>query len=145
MTPHSGNHESFSSAEEPAIPSERSFGFVFTVVFAIVGVYLAIYDYLAGAVTLAVLSVAALCASVLRPTLLSVPNRLWARFGLLLHKIISPVVMAGLLFLVFTPVGLIMRLLGKDPLRRRLEKGTASYWIDRADIDQTQTSMRNQF
>ena len=57
-------------------------------------------------------------------------NRAWMRFGLLLHKIVNPVIMGLVFFLTVTPTALIMRALGKDPLRRRLDK-ERDYLLDR--------------
>lgn len=60
-------------------------------------------------------------------------NRLWLKFGDLLHKIISPLVMGIIFFFIVTPIGLLMRLCGKDPMRMKLEPDSDSYWIERDD------------
>jgi uncharacterized integral membrane protein len=79
------------------------------------------------------------------PALLAVPNRLWARFGLLLNRIVSPVVLGIVFFAVVTPMSLVMRLLGKDPLRLRRSRQDASYWIAREPPGPKPDSLRNQF
>ena len=58
-------------------------------------------------------------------------NRLWAKFGLLLHHVISPVFLGILFYVCITPIGFLMRLTGKDPMRRRFEPEAKSYWIVR--------------
>jgi predicted membrane metal-binding protein len=125
------------------IGSERSFGLVFAAVFAIVGLWplftgggLRIWSLAVGA---AFVAAAFAFPRVLRPL-----NRLWFKFGLLLGAIIAPIVMALMFFLVFTPIGLVMRLLGKDLLRQRMDGDEQSYWIPREDSAAT-GSMRDQF
>ncbi|HMB48131.1 MAG TPA: SxtJ family membrane protein, partial [Afifellaceae bacterium] len=58
-------------------------------------------------------------------------NKLWMKFGLLLHNIVNPLVMGLLFFLTITPIALYFRISGKDPLKLRLEPDARSYWIDR--------------
>ena len=79
------------------------------------------------------------------PKILSPLNRLWFRFGLLLHHIVNPVVMALLFFTTVTPMALIMRLLGKDPLRRKFDPEADSYWIPRQPAGPAPETMKNQF
>ncbi|MCB1355577.1 MAG: hypothetical protein KDK53_03460 [Maritimibacter sp.] len=110
--------------------SERNFGFVFAAVFAVV----ALLPLLGGSgprwIVLAIAVVFAALA-LFRPAVLRVPNRLWFKFGMLLGAIIAPVVM-GLVFLVaFVPIGLIIRLTGKDLMSVKAAPEAESYWIDR--------------
>jgi hypothetical protein len=78
----------------------------------------------------------------LAPKVLSVPNKLWFKLGLALGSVVSPVVMALVYFTTVVPIGLIMRLMGKDMLRQKFDKNAKSYWIER---DQPMGSMRDQF
>ena len=71
--------------------------------------------------------------------------RLWTRFGLLIGMMVSPIVLGLLFILVVTPVGLMMRLTGKDPLRLRRESGVGSYWIVRHPPGPPGDSMGDQF
>ena len=71
-------------------------------------------------------------------------NKAWLKFGELLHKIISPVVMGLMFFVIMTPIGILMRLSGKDMLRMKLDPQAASYWIDVSGDDQSST-MNQQF
>lgn len=138
-------HETHSSKDEIKMGSDRAFGFVFASVFALLGsweLYGVSSGWGWGALTIA--SVFVLLAF-LAPGALKLPNRLWFRFGLLLHKIISPLVLGLLFFLTVTPTALIMRLLGKDPLSLRLKPETKSYWIHRDPPGPEPKSMKKQF
>jgi hypothetical protein len=81
----------------------------------------------------------------LAPFLLHPLNRAWTMLGVLLAPIVNPVVMAALFYLVFTPVGLLLRLLGKDSLRLRADPQAASYWIERQPPGPPPETMANQF
>jgi hypothetical protein len=86
-----------------------------------------------------------LAVALVRPSLLSPLNRLWFMFGLLLHKIVTPVIMGLIFFLTVTPTGLIMRLSGRDPLRLRRDPEAKTYWIEREPPGPDPETMRNQF
>lgn len=124
--------------------SEKSFGLVFAAVLLIIALFPLLS---ANHVRLWALGVAAVFAvlAYLRPSLLAPLNRVWFLFGLLLHKIISPVVMGIVFFLTVTPVGLIMRLMGKDPLSQSFDQSSESYWILIPETKTSESSMRNQF
>ena len=76
------------------------------------------------------------------PKVLALPNKLWFKFGLALGAVVAPVVMALVYFTTVVPIGLIMRLMGYDMLRQKLDKNVKSYWINR---DEAMRPMRNQF
>jgi hypothetical protein len=86
-----------------------------------------------------------LVAALVRPALLAPLNRAWTRLGLVLHRIVNPVVMALVFYLAVTPTALLMRLLGKDPLRRRFEPEAESYWIERHPPGPAPDTMGHQF
>jgi hypothetical protein len=138
-------HETFEQREELKSSSDRSFGLVFVVVFLLIGVW----PWLFGTSTIRLWSFIAagvmLTAAMAVPVILSPANRLWSRFGLLLHRIMNPVVMGLIFFLAVTPTALIMRALGKDPLRRRLDAAASTYWIDREPPGPAPESMTDQF
>jgi len=121
--------------------SERGFGLVFFCFFLIV----ATLPLLSGesprlwALAIAFIFVALALA---RPAVLAPLNKIWFKFGLLLGKIISPVVMSLVFFLTVLPTGIIMRLLGKDLLNRKIDRSATTYWVKRED---PVGSMRNQF
>ena len=124
--------------------SDRSFGFVFTAFFAIIGLLPLLHGHSLRIWALAVSAVFLLLALLL-PACLTPLNRLWTKFGMLLHHIVSPLALGILFFLVVTPIGLVMRLFGKDPLRLRLDRSAGSYWIERTPPGPAADSLKNQF
>jgi hypothetical protein len=137
-------HESYSRDEEIVAGSDRSFGLVMAGAFAVVS---ALNAWHAGQIwpwtaTLASLFVVAALA---RPALLNPLNRIWLKFGLLLHKIVNPVIMALLFYGTVLPTGLIARAMGKDLLRLKREPDAASYWIVRAPPGPAPDTMKDQF
>ena len=137
-------HESFDREERVQSSSNRAFGFVFAAVFLIIGV---LPIFFGGTWRLWSLGLSAgfLAAAILAPALLAPLNRLWTHFGLLLHRVVSPIVLGIMFFLVVTPMGLLMRAFGKDPLRLRSEKSRSSYWIDRNPPGPAPDTLNNQF
>jgi hypothetical protein len=140
----SSTHESLTEKTTVAVGSDRSFGVVFAVVFAIVAVFPL---WSGGAVRIWALGAGAafLAAALAVPRALRPLNLLWFRFGLLLHRIVSPLVMGLLFFVTVTPVGLLMRASGKDPMRLKRDPAAASYWIPRQPPGPAPGSMKNQF
>lgn len=120
---------------------EKSFGVVFSIVFLIVALYPLVNSEEFRIWALIVSTVFLLLAFVV-PQVLALPNKLWFKFGMLLGSIIAPIVMAIVYFLTVLPTGLIMRLLGKDLLKQKIDKNAKSYWIKR---DEPMGSMKNQF
>ena len=100
-----------------------------------------------GAIRLWALLVGAifLLAALVFPAVLRPLNRLWLKFGLLLHKIVSPVVLGIMFFLVITPIGLFLRARGKDPLRLKPNPRSSSYWIERVPPGPAPESIKDQF
>jgi hypothetical protein len=124
--------------------SDRSFGFVFAAVFLIIGLYPLLHA--AGIrIWAVVISGLFLLLAAFVPHVLAPANRLWTKFGLLLHNIVSPIALGILFFLVVTPTGLLMRLFGKDPLRLRFDPAAGSYWIKRDPPGPAADSLKNQF
>jgi hypothetical protein len=130
---------------EIAMPSDRSFGLTFVVVFAIIAAWQAWAGRPIIAYTFSGLGTAILIAALARPSVLHGLNRAWMRFGALLHKVVNPIVLGGIYFLVFTPVALGMRLAGSDALRRKLDAQAKSYWINRDPPGPPPDSLPNQF
>ena len=123
------------------ISSNRSFGFLFFVVFFAISLWplksqgdLRLWAF--------ILSLVFLVLGVLNSKFLSPLNKLWFKFGILLGSIVSPIVMGAVFFIVVTPVGLIMRFLGKDLLRINKNKTISTYWINR---DKQKKTMKKQF
>ena len=123
-------HEDFKRTADAPKASERSFGFVFSAVFALVAV-LPLLDR--HPVRWWAVGVAALflTLALLAPRALALPNRLWMKFGELLHHIVSPVVMSLLFIVAVVPTALILRMMGRDPLRLKFDKKAVTYWQKR--------------
>jgi hypothetical protein len=138
------SHEVFVRDEKIVTGSDRSFGLVMTLALAAVTALNAwhsgkLWPWTGG---LAALFVA---AALLRPAVLHPLNLVWLRFGLLLHKVVNPVVMALLFYGTVLPTGLIMRLMGKDLLRLKRQPDADSYWIVRRPPGPSPETMRDQF
>ena len=121
--------------------TNRSFGLVFFIVFLIIGLWPLANE---GSVRFWSLIIALifLFLGILNSKILTPLNVLWSKFGELLGIVIAPIVMGIIFFLVVTPTGLIMKMLGKDLLRNKFEKEEKSYWIKKEKIKST---MRQQF
>ncbi|HSM42671.1 MAG TPA: SxtJ family membrane protein [Afifellaceae bacterium] len=124
------------------IGSERNFGLVFATVFGVIGLWPLIGGNPVRIWSLAIAAVFLVLAFAL-PAVLRPLNLLWFRFGLLLGRIVAPIVMALIFYVAVTPTALIMRLLGKDLLRLRFDRDAATCWIAREKAPET--SMKNQF
>lgn len=137
-------HENLSREEHIEGSSDRSFGFVFAAVFAIV----AAWPLMSGGGprwwAVGVGAAFALIAIVI-PRILAPLNRLWLKFGLLLGRIVSPIALGILFYGVFTPIGGLLRLAGKDPLKLKLDKNATTYWTSRQPPGPKPDSMNQQF
>lgn len=137
-------HENFSRDETVVAGSDRSFGFVMAAAFAILTL---LNGWYGGRVWPWTSGLAALflVAALLYPAALNPLNRLWLRFGLLLHKIVNPVVMAALFYGSILPTGLVVRAMGKDLLRLKREPEADSYWIARQPPGPKPETLKDQF
>ena len=126
------------------LPSNRSFGLTFTVAFAVLAA-VSWWRHPAAMPWLAGFSALFLAVTVIRADWLLPLNRAWMRFGMLLNAVVSPIVLGILFFVVFTPVGLLMRVLHRDPMRRTWDAGARSYWIPRDPPGPSPESLRDQF
>lgn len=138
------SHEDLSREDEVEGSSDRAFGFVFAAVFLIIAAFPLLH---AGAPRWWSVGVAAAfgLVAIVKPVLLAGANKLWMKFGLLLAKIVSPIALGILFYIVFMPIGLLMRVSGKDPLRLKFDPAAKSYWIPREPPGPPPTSMTNQF
>lgn len=139
-------HESFDREESVKMGSDRGFGYVFTVVFLII----ACIKYFAGqalewvlvwsALAVLTLGIALFVPKALRPF-----NIIWFRFGLLLHRVVNPIIMGLMFFVAVTPVGLLMRMFNARPLSLKFDPDAESYWIPRSPPGPAPGSFTNQF
>ena len=126
--------------DEIKIGSNRSFGIVFFTVFLIIATYPLINN---GDIRIwsLILSLVFLILGLLNSKILYPLNKIWFKFGLLLGKLVSPLIMAIIFFLVVTPIGILMRILNKDLLNLKFNK-SKSYWIEK---NEQKSKMKNQF
>ena len=126
--------------DEIKISSNRSFGIVFFVVFFLIAIYPKLNE---GDIRIwsLIISIIFLILGLLDSKILSPLNKIWFKFGIFLGKIISPLVMAIIFFLVVTPIGLLMRFFGKDVLNLKFNNDK-SYWVEKKG---PKSKMKNQF
>jgi len=128
----------------PVLPSNRSFGLLFTLVFGLVGAWMAwrrvaAYPWWLGA------SAATLLVTLVWPSLLAPFNRAWMKLAELLNRIVSPLVLGILFFGLVTPIGFLRRLSGWDPMSSRYDAQAKSYWIERDPPGPPSDSLKNQY
>ena len=123
------------------VSSNRSFGLVFFVVFLIIGLW-PLLDGGQFKIWSLFFSLFFLVLGLMNSKLLTPLNLLWTKFGILLGNVFAPIVMSFIFFLVVTPIGLLMRIMGRDLLRTKYNKSGKSYWIKR---EKRITKMNQQF
>ena len=125
---------------EIKISSNKSFGIVFAIVFFLIALWPIIKSDDIRIWSL-IVSIIFLILGIMNSSILTPLNKIWFRFGIFLGNLIAPVVMGIIFFFVVTPIGLIMRLLGRDLIKLK-KNNENSYWIEKKD---TESSMRKQF
>ena len=140
----SKSHEVAQEHQPVKLGSDRSFGLVFFVFFLVLGSYQWWKDREWWLWNLG-LSTTFLLLALLAPKLLHPLNRLWFQFGMLLNRIVSPVVMGVLFFLFITPMSLVIRLLKHDLLRLKFAPQASTYWIERKERRIDPQRFKNQF
>ena len=123
------------------VSSNRSFGLVFFVVFLIIGLWPLLHEDQFKIWSL-FFSLFFLVLGLMNSKLLTPLNLLWTKFGILLGNVFAPIVMSFIFFLVVTPIGLLMRIMGRDLLRTKYNKSGKTYWIKR---EKRITKMNQQF
>jgi len=137
-------HENLKPARKVTLPSNRNFGLVFAGVFLLIGLWPALrhgeglrwWAFVAGA---AFAGLALFKDSALAPL-----NAIWFKLGLTLHAVMGPLIMGLLYFCVVSPIGVALKVLGKDPLRLR-GSSASTYWISREPPGPARNSMKQQF
>lgn len=137
-------HENFSRQETGVPGSERSFGLVIAVALVLLSLLNWWHDGQVwpwmGGLAAVFLAAAYFCPAVLKPL-----NLIWFKFGMLLHAVVNPIVMAILFYVAVLPTGLLMRAMGKDMLRLKREPESESYWILRRPPGPAPETMKDQF
>ena len=123
------------------IGSNRNFGIVFFIVFLVVSLWPLTYGEPIR-IWSAIISLVFLILGLMNSKLLTPLNKLWFKFGMILGAIVAPIVMGFIFFLVVTPIGLFMRIMGKDLLNKKYDKKKNTYWINK---NQNISSMKKQF
>ena len=121
--------------------SERNFGIVFALFF----LFISLFPLISGEafrLWSLLLCIIFFFLAVFKPKYLSLPNRYWFKLGMLLSRIMVPIVMSVVYFLIFTPMGLLLKIFRKDALRRNIDEKAKTYWIKR---ESPLSSMKNQF
>lgn len=127
------------------LPSNRNFGFLFAGGFVLLAAYVGyhganvttVYGWLIAGVVIGLVAI-------IKPSLLTPFNKAWMNLGDLMGKVVSPMVLGIIFFVLITPVALVTRLLGRDELRLK-KANVSSYWIDRAPPGPAGDSFKNQF
>ena len=122
------------------IGSNRSFGIVFSIVFLLIAIYPLINSEGLRVWSL-IIAIFFLFLGLINSKILTPLNKLWFKFGILLGRIVSPIIMGIIFFLVVTPIALIMRIISKDLLNLKFNK-EKSYWIEKTG---PKSKMKNQF
>ena len=126
------------------LPSNREFGFLFSIIFLIISVTLFFFNSLIPSKTFLILGLIFAAISLIFPRALQPINYLWMLFGALIGKIVSPIILGFIYFLMFTPISIITRLFGRDELSLR-SKNSESSWKNREDTIIEPESFKNQF
>jgi hypothetical protein len=126
------------------LPSNRKFGFFFTLIFFFIGIYFffkesAVISYVSTTISIFFFIITIIKAELLLPL-----NKIWMRFGFILGMIVNPIVLGIIFFLIFTPISLIMRSFRRDELRLKLKK-RSSHWKDRKEQNANIDLFKQQF
>ena len=123
------------------IGSNRNFGLVFFFVFLVISLWPLMHD---GSIRIwsIIIALNFLILGLINSNLLTPLNKLWFKFGIALGAVIAPIVMTIIFFLAITPIGLLMKILGKDLLNKKINKKKNTYWIKR---DVPVGTMKRQF
>ena len=125
------------------LPSNKSFGYFFTFLFALVGVYFYYSVYVTWTYVFIASSLIFLLITIIKSDALLALNKLWMRFGILLGRVVSPIVLGIIFFGLFTPIAMLMRLFGRDELRLKFAQ-KQSHWITRRESIRAE-SFKHQF
>ena len=137
-------HEDFRRDDQVKGSSNRTFGLVIGTVLLVI----AIWPLWGGGGLrwwLAAIAGVVAAVAIVWPRVLTPFNAIWTKFGFLLSRLTNPLVMGAMYYGVLTPAGLLMRLIGKDPMRRKYDHGAATYWIPRDPPGPKPDSMSDQF
>ena len=147
MSQNSSLHENYRDEEPTKAGSDRAFGCTVGGMLMLIG---ATKAFVAGAISSVVCLIFAsgallLLLGIVAPSRLSALNRLWLKVGTAIAKVVNPIILALLFFLVVTPMAFFMRIVGKRPLRLAADRTATTYWIEREPPAGEESSMKRQF
>ena len=142
---HIVGHENLVSFDDREPPSVRSFGITIAAVLAVIGFWPLIFRHSSPRYAILGFAAAFLILALLRPGLLGPLNRVWFKFGNLLHRIVNPLVLGLLFVCVMTPIALMLRFLGKKLIPLEFDADCQSYWINREPPGPPGHTMDKQF
>ncbi len=126
------------------MPTDKKFGYFFSVVFTLIALYSYWQDLKNFAFLALIVSFLFAAVTLFAPKVLSPLNRIWYELGMLLGKIFSPIILGVIFFLMITPISLLTRLFGRDELKIN-KLSLKSYWVDRSPPGPSSDSFKNQF
>ncbi len=140
-------HEEHQATHEIETSSDRSFGLTVGGILALIEAYRLWSSGILDTLGIILLCIAAplLVFGFVYPKILTPLNKAWTKLGFLMFKIVNPIIMLLIYALTIVPIGVIMRLAGKDPLRLKLEPEAKTYWIERDPVGPSPDSMKKQF
>jgi len=140
-------HEEHQATHEVETSSDRSFGLTVGGILALIEAYRlwssGVIDTLG--IVLLCIALPLLLLGLIYPKSLAPLNKAWIKLGFLMFKVVNPIIMLAVYILTIVPIGLLLRLFGKDPLNMKLEPEAKSYWIERDPAGPSPESMKNQF
>jgi len=147
VSQNSSLHENYRDEEPTEAGSDRTFGCIVGGMLMVIGT---IKAFAAGAISSVVCLIFAsgallLLLGIVAPSRLSALNRLWLKVGAAIAKVVNPIILALLFFLVVTPMAFFMRIVGKRPLRLAADRTAVTYWIEREPPAGGTSTMRRQF
>lgn len=140
-------HEEHQSTHEIETSSDRSFGLTVGGILALIEAYRLWTSGVLDTFGIILLAIATplLLFGVVYPKILAPLNKAWTKLGFLMFKIVNPIIMFLVYAITIVPIGLLMRLAGKDPMRLKLDKEANTYWIERDPAGPSPDSMKKQF
>ena len=129
---------------EIKLPSNKMFGYFFSLIFLVFAIYLYMNEYYISALIVFIMLLLLMIITIIRPIILEPLNRLWTNIGLLLGQIFNPIILGVIFFIIFTPLSVIMRLLGRDALMVK-RNDRSSFWKKRDITEFSPSSFENQY
>ena len=131
--------------EKNLLPSNKKFGYTFSIIFSLFFLYFFIYGSFQTYIIFGFISFLFLFMAIFFSELLLPLNILWFRLGIILGKIISPIVIGLIFFFIITPIALLGRLMGRDELKLKRNKVSETYWVERKPVGPDPKTFKNQF